>query len=235
MTVGILSDIHGNTAALERVLAEASTLNVKHLLILGDQIGYYYDAVGVYALLDKWNKDIIRGNHEDMLEGLIHHSMSEDVVRKKYGSALGIAMRTLSPDTLTLIENQQRTTRLRIEGVNILLAHGSPWSTEQYIYPDASKELIGQCDSDDLDFVFLGHTHYPFIYRAQHALIVNPGSVGQSRVCGGVADWGILNTNNNVYTPKHTPYNVKQLAELVEKTDPDVPYLRDILYRNRYE
>jgi predicted phosphodiesterase len=170
-----------------------------------------------------------------MLEGLIDQSMSEDLVKKKYGSALGIAMRTLSSDILKLIKNQKRSMRLRIDGVNVLLAHGSPWSTDQYIYPDASKELIDQCDSDELDYVFLGHTHYPFICQAQHALIVNPGSVGQSRVCGGVADWGILNTNNNVYTPKHTPYNVKQLSELVEKTDPDVPYLRDILYRNRFE
>jgi len=231
--IAILSDIHGNSTALKRVLDEATSLNVDHLLILGDQIGYYYDANGVYDLLDRWSKDLIRGNHEDMLEGLLTHSINPDVIRRKYGSALEIAAKTLSAEKLAFIKHHKRTEVVCFDDINILLAHGSPWSTDQYIYPDANKELIERCDSGDLDYVFLGHTHYPFMYKAKHTLIINPGSVGQSRVCGGIADWGILNTNNRVYTPKHTPYDTTSIYAMVQKTDPEVPYLRDILDRNR--
>jgi putative phosphoesterase len=231
--LAILSDIHGNSAALKRVLEEAQSLGVYHLLILGDQIGYYYDACGVYDLLDSWSKDIIRGNHEDMLVGLIDHSINADVIKRKYGSALEIATRTLSTEKLELIKSHKRTERLSFDDIHILLAHGSPWNTDEYIYPDANRDRLEKCGAIGLDYVFLGHTHYPFIYKAKHSLIINPGSIGQSRVCGGIADWGILNTINRVYTPKHTPYDTKPICEIVEKTDPDVPYLRDILERNR--
>jgi putative phosphoesterase len=234
MLIAVLSDIHGNSSALRRVLDEATSLRVDHLLILGDQIGYYYDASGVYDLIDSWSKDMIRGNHEDMLEGLLTQSINPDVVKSKYGSALEIAARTLSAQKLEVIRQHNRTKVVCYDNIKILLAHGSPWNTDQYIYPDANKELIERCDSGDLDYVFLGHTHYPFLYRAKHALIINPGSVGQSRVCGGIADWGILNTTNGVYTPRHTPYDTKSICDMVQKIDPEVPYLRDVLDRNRY-
>lgn len=233
MLVAILSDIHGNSAALKMVLNETKKLGVDHLLLLGDQVGYYYDAVGVYDLLDTWSKNIIRGNHEDMLLGLIDQKINHDYSKRKYGSALEIAVKTLSSERVEFIRSHKRTEKLFMNGVNILISHGSPWKTDEYIYPDATPDLLDKCDSADFDFVFLGHTHYPFIYKAKHSMIINPGSVGQSRVCGGMADWGLLNLNNRVYTEKHTLYDTRAILDLVEKTDPDVPYLRDILNRNR--
>ncbi len=233
MLIAILSDIHGNSIALKRVLDEAKRLGVDHLLVLGDQIGYYYDACGVYDLLDSWSKNIIRGNHEDMLEGLLDNSISVDEHKKKYGSALEIAARTLSSEQVAMIKNHKRTEGVTFGSINILLAHGSPWSTDEYIYPDANKELIERCNSNEFDFVFLGHTHYPFMYRSKHTLVINPGSVGQSRVYGGIADWGILNTLNSIYIPKHTPYNTKSIKEMVQRIDPEVPYLSEVLERNQ--
>jgi putative phosphoesterase len=231
--IAILSDIHGNSAALTQVLAEASRLKVGHLLILGDQIGYYYDAPGVCDLLDSWSRDAIRGNHEDMLLDHINCTLDIEAHRKRYGKAIEIASKTLSGRQLEDFQNQPRTKRLSIDGVRILMAHGAPWSTEEYVYPDADELVLNRCDFRDCDFIFLGHTHYPFIYAGNNSAVINPGSVGQSRVCGGIADWGILNTRNGVYIPKNTPYDVTALCQLAKETDPDVPYLYEVLIRNR--
>jgi predicted phosphodiesterase len=62
--------------------------------------------------------------------------------------------------------------------------------------------------------------------------IVNPGSVGQSRMKGGIANWAIINTNNKTVELKSTKYKVDDLILEVKKRDPQNPYLVNILLRN---
>lgn len=232
MLIGVLSDIHGNSSALKKVLDTAKKSEVEHLLILGDNVGYYYDAVGVYDLLEGWNKNMIRGNHEDMLISLLDGVAGREEIRRKYGSALELATSTLSKELLEQIRASKRTEDMKVGNCVIRLCHGSPWDTNEYIYPDASIELLNKCDSKGVDYVFLGHTHYPFVFRSQNSCVINPGSVGQSRVRGGVAEWGILNTDNKVYKVMQTPYDTTALKEQVRKVDPNVKYLVEILERN---
>jgi predicted phosphodiesterase len=80
--------------------------------------------------------------------------------------------------------------------------------------------------------VFIGHSHYPFIYKSSNTLLVNIGSVGQLRSKGGDASWGILNTENGTVELKITRYDVRPLLEEVKLIDPDITYLSEILKRN---
>ena len=82
------------------------------------------------------------------------------------------------------------------------------------------------------DFIFMGHTHYPFFYTVNEKYIINVGSVGQSRTYGGIANWGIINTDNNSFSPQATHYERKSLVESIKKADPDHPFLTEILFRN---
>ena len=68
MNIGILADIHGNHRALKSVLDDMRMNKVDHLLILGDIVGYYYDPEIILDYLGDWSKDLIKGNHEAMLE-----------------------------------------------------------------------------------------------------------------------------------------------------------------------
>ena len=60
MKIAIMSDIHGNYDALFEVLKIAKKEDVKHLLILGDLVGYYYHPDKILELLSEWNYDIIK-------------------------------------------------------------------------------------------------------------------------------------------------------------------------------
>ena len=71
MKIGVISDIHGNSDALAEVLKKAKEENVEHLLVLGDLVGYYYHPDKIMKLLSEWSFDIIKGNHEKILEDLI--------------------------------------------------------------------------------------------------------------------------------------------------------------------
>lgn len=232
MLIGVLSDIHGNSTALKKVLDEARDSGVEHLFVLGDLVGYYYDAKGVYELLEDWNKNVVRGNHEDMLVGIMEGTVDRRMVKEKYGSGLDIALKNLSVATISEMKTYQRIEHLYIGGVRAVIAHGAPWDTNEYVYPDADVNTLERCEQEGIDFVFLGHTHYPFIYEGRKSTIVNPGSVGQSRVRGGVADWGILDTHAERFMPRKTPYDTKDLKQMVKETDPDVHYLHSILDRS---
>jgi predicted phosphodiesterase len=92
--------------------------------------------------------------------------------------------------------------------------------------------LIEKCDSEIHDFVLIGHSHYAFAVKNNHSILINPGSVGQSRQTGGKASWCIINTENSCFQILSTPYNVENLiAEIAEK-DSDIAYLTKVLIRN---
>jgi len=231
MKIGILSDIHGNAHALKEVLRVAEKEKVEKLLILGDIVGYYYQPELVLEMLSTWPHDIIKGNHEVILEELVKGKRSFESVRDKYGSGHQIAMDKLSQEQLAGLFNLPEKKSVMIDGVFFLMCHGSPWDADHHIYPDANTADLLRCDSADHDFVLIGHTHYSFFFKNKKSMLINPGSVGQSRQVGGLAAWAIINTDNKSCEMKATPYPVNVLQNEIALVDPYVNYLSNILNR----
>jgi len=231
MKIAIISDIHGNYEALFSVLEKAKKESVEHLLILGDIVGYYYHPDKVLNLLAQWSYDMIKGNHEQILENLVKDSTLSEAVRLKYGSGHQEAINKLTEDQLELLFDLPETKSVNVDEISFLLSHGSPWSSDYYIYPDSSNEVFKKCDIETFNFVLIGHSHYSFAIRNENSILLNPGSVGQSRQNGGRASWCILNTNNSCFQFLSTDYCTGNLLKEVAKKDPDIKYLGDILVR----
>lgn len=231
MKVAVLSDIHGNAAALREVLDEASKFGIQFLFILGDLVGYYYRINEVMNLLEKWPKEIVRGNHEEMLRNVMEKSDDYQKNYSRYGSAINIALNTLTSSQINSLITLPFHMVVKLDRLNCLLCHGSPWDINDYIYPDSPVELIEKCIIPGIDYVFLGHTHYQFIYYNETSIIVNPGSVGQAREYGGVADWVVFDSINRTIDFKHTSYYAGDLISEVKVIDPHCPYLWEVLQR----
>jgi putative phosphoesterase len=231
MKLGVLSDIHGNYYALAEVLKKAKKENVEHLLILGDIVGYYYHPDKILELLSEWSFDLIKGNHEIILEDMISNPSLRDSIRLKYGSGHQEAIIKLTSEQLTFLRSLPETKSVISNGVSILMCHGSPWSNDFYIYPDCSREILAKCDSEHHDFVLIGHSHYAFAVNNTNSVLLNPGSVGQSRQEGGKANWAILNTSNMCFQLLSTDYHVDKLINEVNEKDAEITYLREVLIR----
>ena len=234
MKIAIISDIHGNYDALFAVLEKAKTEDVDHLLILGDIVGYYYHPEKIMDLLSHWSFDIIKGNHERLLENLMEDSSLTEMVRLKYGSGHQDALIKLSKAQLNFLINLPETKTVKFEKISLFMCHGSPWSNDLYIYPDSHYDLINKCDIQGCDFVLIGHSHYSFTIKNLNSILINPGSVGQSRQMGGKASWCVLNTNNSCLQFFNTDYSTEDLIKEVLERDPEIQYLRDILKRNQF-
>ena len=232
MKVAVISDIHGNYDALFAVLKKAKTEDVRHLLVLGDIVGYYYHPDKISEALSEWSFDIVKGNHEYILENLIAEPSIGESIRLKYGSGHREAIEKLSAEQLRFLKELPETKSVKFDEVSILMSHGSPWSNDFYIYPDCEKEVIDKCDSTVYDFVLVGHSHYAFAIKNTNSVLINPGSIGQSRQTGGKANWCIINTENKCFQMLSTDYSVNNLLNEIEEKDKDIDYLRKVLIRN---
>lgn len=231
MKIAVISDIHGNHAALAAVLAEAKKTGVEMLFILGDLVGYYYHPDEVLMLLEGWPKEMIRGNHEAMLKEAQNDELSADAIRRKYGSGIGMALRALGREKIDELTGLRQTLTVEFDGVRCALFHGAPWDNTFYVHPDADSSVLERCVVSGTDFVFMGHAHRPFAFQKNSTVVANAGSVGQSRDRGGAASWILANTANRTIVFKNTPYDVSTLIAEAKRIDPALPYLHEILVR----
>jgi len=231
MKIAILSDIHGNIYALRSVLADAKALGVEKILVLGDIVGYYYYPGEVLDLLSNWDYTFIRGNHEDILSAILHGKADEALIFKKYGSAHFKAAKELTEAQIAFLTQSPEQLVLQLDGVNILMCHGTPWDHNAYLYPDSPVTLLEKCNIKDMDFVFIGHSHYAFQHITSGSVLINAGSVGQSRKKGGLAQWVLLDTMSSKADFMTSAYNVKPLLADIDFIDPGHAYLSKILTR----
>lgn len=231
MKIAVISDIHGNYDALVEVLKRARKENVQHLLVLGDIVGYYYHPEKILKLLSDWSFDIIKGNHEKILEDLIIDPSIGESIQLKYGSGHEDAVKKLSNDQIKFLIELPETKSVILDQTSFLMSHGSPWSNDYYIYPDCDKETILKCDSINHDFVLIGHSHYAFAIKNKNSILINPGSIGQSRQTGGKASWCIIDTLDGSFQFMSTDYCVNNLLFEISEKDPKIKYLTEILKR----
>lgn len=231
MKIGVFSDIHGNQYALEKVLQEAASNKVEKLLVLGDIVGYYYGPDKVMDMLSHWDYELIKGNHEKIMQQVAADKGNPEI-RKKYGSGHEIAIDKLTPEYYYILTSAPEMKKVNVEGVSILMCHGTNWDADYYLYPDASTEVLIEADEPGVDFVLIGHSHYQFAHRNANSILINAGSVGQSRTKGGIANWAIINTANKCFELKSTGYDTSLLLAEAAAIDPEVNYLQSILKRN---
>jgi putative phosphoesterase len=231
MKLGLLGDIHGNSAALRAVLGGAAREKIDALCITGDYVGYYYRPGEVLELLSGWQTYSVRGNHEDMLARARTDParLAESEVR--YGSGLRCAMQQLDERQIDWLVDLPVSLRLTLGGRSVQLAHGTPWDTDEYVYPDAPAELFDRLAAAATDLVVLGHTHYQMQRIVNGCLIVNPGSVGQPRDRRPGAAWASFDTETGVCQGFAEAYDVGAVQAEALARDPQLPYLREVLTR----
>lgn len=231
MRLAVLGDVHANHLALRAVLDAARDHGVDQLLVTGDLVGYYFWPRETLELLGAWKSIVVRGNHEDMLCEARRKPETLDIVERKYGSGLRIALDTLSEPQLRWLEDLPHPLELSLDGRRIQLCHGTPWDVDEYLYPDAAEEKLARCASGQFDWVLLGHTHYAMERQHGHTRIVNPGSVGQPRDRKPGAHWALLDTEKNSIAHHCESYDTAWIADQCQRLQPEMPYLWKVLTR----
>src|SRR5690606_27064185 len=100
-------------------LKQAEKEGVERLYILGDMVGYYYYPELVWDMISKWPFEMIRGNHEDILSGILSGTVASSEVKEKYGSGHNMAIEKLSANVIQTITNAPISLDITIDSMNI--------------------------------------------------------------------------------------------------------------------
>ena len=180
MKIAVLSDIHGNLAALDAVLADAQGRHVDQIVNLGDICSGPLCPVETAERLMALNLPTIRGNHERQLLTLAPDDMGPS---DRHTAAL---LRPVHREWLAGLPDHLWLER------DVLMVHGTPGSDITYylesVTPDGLRpatraEVHERTGQTRAGLILCGHTHLPrqmeiYLGDGRHCLIVNPGSVG---------------------------------------------------------
>lgn len=206
MKFAVLSDIHGNMFALRAVLEDMKQFDIERVLCLGDlaMAGPEPNKTIDFVKTQDWT--VIQGNTDEMIA-----CFNDEVYNTvKTGApimanALECDVKEISSENKNYLKNLPINKCLEVDGLKILLVHGSPRKNNENIYPNMDIDVIEEIFTDvDADIVFCGHTHMPCGYQTNSKItIVNDGSVGRPFTENPQACYVIADVNDGQMEIEH--------------------------------
>ncbi len=183
----VISDIHGNAAALEAVLRERHDL----LLCLGDIVGYGPEPAACIQRIRSEGAVAVRGNHDaTFAEG--EEPGCRPAFLRLAQAAEKVTAPDLSDDDVAYLAGLPATHRLELDGLPALLVHATPSDPlHRYLGPDVAEWTVEVTRVEE-ELVLVGHTHVQFAIEAEGRRIVNPGSVGQPKDGAATAAYAVI-------------------------------------------
>ena len=182
MRLAIVSDIHGNFAALEAVIEDISHRGVDQVVHGGDLALMGPRPAEVIDRIRELGWVGVVGNTDELLWCPQEHSRQCDRA-PQLQTLLRWLFDAYAPYTLEQIGEERLAwlrdlpTELRIEGVAIV--HAAPGDLWRAPMPDASdRDLMATYRSLDTRTVAYGHIHRPFARAIENRVVANSGSAG---------------------------------------------------------
>ncbi len=177
MRVAFLTDVHGNLAALEAVLAHARAEGAQEVWNGGDMVGYGPEPEACVRRLQEAASLSIAGNYDQRV--LLVPQRRENWRRTKHPLkllAFVYAWENLSPASRDWLAGLPGLARREVEGVRVQVNHASQVSDREHLVaatPSARwRELASMADAD---IVLSGHTHLPLQHREGRTSVRQPG------------------------------------------------------------
>ena len=179
--IAVISDVHGNLTALERVLEDCRERDVSAIYNLGDLAGKGPDGPEVIDLCRQVCDVNIFGNWDDLMLREETQSASVQWHRQRLG-----------PERIAWLQSLPLSANLLLSGRRIRLFHASAQGVWHRVYPEAAPEIkLAMFQNTDLtgydlpepDVVGYGDIHHAFImpfYVPKNKTLFNAGSVGNS-------------------------------------------------------
>jgi putative phosphoesterase len=181
MKVAFLSDVHANLYTLMIAIKNAKKLGASQIFVAGDIVGRGPHPLEVVRFLRNNRIPVIKGNVE---RKLLHLKQGEkDIFTLLDGKKANLAWTALQldDDAWDYIATLPENLRMKLEGFDILIVHGSLVSDKDYIYPSiTSYGIRTKLAGDNPDILVCGHSHIPFTKRLENLLVVNCGATGLS-------------------------------------------------------
>ncbi len=207
----IVSDIHGNIAALERVVEDIQSRQVDCVINLGDHVsGPLWPKETIQTLMKQdWIQ--IKGNHDRQL-------VTQEP--KELGLSDAYAFPLLNNAELGWLRDLPANMELQ---ETFMLFHGAPSCDTTYLLETVDQGSAKLATDDEIHqrlgkinrpVILCGHTHIPRVVELPNLLIVNPGSVGLQAYEDEIPEHHVMETGS-----PHARYAIMELGDDGWKTE----------------
>ena len=202
MTIALISDIHGNLAALTEVLKAIQRLRVEAIYCLGDIAGYYPEVNECCAALQEHEVRCIVGNHDWYLASCVpcpRSKSANECLKHQHSVISSKNRRWLSSFPLFRTYD------------DLSMVHGG-WSNplDEYLVPTEE-----QLRAIPTAFGCSGHTHKQALHQLAGKSYCNPGSVGQPRDNDCRAAFATFGAG--VFELHRTEYDIEQTCRAMQR------------------
>lgn len=226
MRILVISDIHSNLSALDRVLSHAGEVDA--VWCLGDIVGYGPEPNEcIERVRSLPNLTCIIGNHDAAVLKQIDSSAFNLEARQ----VIQWTQENISEDNMNFLRNLPE----RAFHEQVTLVHGSPRQPVWEYLLDTHNATLSFAYFET-PYCFVGHTHLPVLYQLldgdnqvrlqipepntlitlRPRAIINPGSVGQPRDRDARASYAIYDPDNGSWEYNRITYDINQVQERMQ-------------------
>ncbi|MEN6313098.1 MAG: metallophosphoesterase family protein [Clostridiaceae bacterium] len=223
MRFAVIGDTHSNIYALESVFSGLDKQDVDFIVSTGDMVGCCTHPNEVIGYLRKRNVLSVQGNsdraiaHFEEIYGYDPHEMKYS---KKPTEAMLYSHTVINYKNRLYLKNLPLEIKLKTDGLEILILHGSPRSIEEYLYEDSP--ILDQVTREIKEHVLIcGHTHIPYYKVVNGKHIINPGSVGWPRHGKPISTCAIMDIRDGAVGVDilEVPYDFEKSARDIEENE----------------
>jgi len=223
--IAVLSDIHGNLAALEAVAAEIRRERPDAVLVAGDLVMNGPDpngCVDALRLLESEGALVVSGN-TDIAVGDFDYGAAFpqylDGVPEAVVAAAEWAHDELGDEQLDWLRRLPAERRIRADGDTlVLVVHASPGSqTRGFDQALDGNVIVERAAGTDARVICVGHTHMPEVRDLGWKVIVNDGSCGYVFDGEASASWAMVTVADGEVgaTIRRTPFDALAVANAI--------------------
>lgn len=195
----IISDIHGNMAALSAVLDTPQARCCERIISLGDQVNLGPQPREVMTCLTHLHATMLLGNHEERFRRITSHEFD------------GYNWAPLRW-TWTQVKDFSFDFPVDLRLGPVLLTHGTPGDPYHLVDSAGVKDVLDGLDPD-VRLLLSGHNHAAWRVESRGRTAVNPGSLGLLESERSAAAFAVLETSGDeaIVTRYTVPYDVAEV------------------------
>ncbi len=223
--IAALSDVHGNAAALEAVLADVAREKPDALMVAGDLVLNGPEPAMVIDVLRSLADDgaLIIGGNTDIAVADFDYAAAfpwmTDGVPDAIMAAAEWAHDVIGAERLDWLRRLPAERRWRTEDDTLVVAcHASPGSQtsgfDQHLDPSVTIERVARTDAR---IIVCGHTHLPEVRDLGWKVIVNDGSAGYVFDGDPTASWALIDIADDEVTAeiRRTTFDTLAVANAI--------------------
>lgn len=236
MKLAIISDIHGNAAALEQVLEDIFNKHISDVIVLGDLVFRGPEPQKVLNMLRGTSALVLKGNTDEW----ITRGIKKDEVPETDYEIMNLerlwTLDQITEEDIKYLDSLPTELSLNIsETLSLHGFHATPKDLFEVVLPSESNDVFRAkiMTNPQASIYAYAHTHHPLLRYIDGKCIINPGGVGYTFDGFTQSSYAIAEEENGQLrvSIERVKYDVDRVVNMYEELGyPNAALMKHVLF-----